>query len=464
MRLQKIGSAILGALCISGLGMSSLMSVSAASGYTKLSGEFERTLDSSKLRGNPNITFDKNHLVNNKKFKPIYNIGKDSNIEFEFYDDSGLFQDSKDDNGISDGTWSYPPKAMPDSRKTRANKSTGVFTFKHNGIYKLDNTGLKVKNALKVDDKFYDMDVKITMIAGKTVNSVGKNTSDLRVSYDKTWGFNIGKSNYRVGADYMSGSPYTPAQRLQFSREDTKGMEFDVDVTIYEAGTNKIAKLPFLKIGVSNLGRGTNDQYWDNIALHATSINNEKLTQNDLLGYTEKPEMILSKIGNNLVISGTAQYIDSKSPWIGYDGRKIPGDIMVNYNKFIADNSGIENGKVGLSFYHYVYSVDTQLPILAEYNNVEYKASSNGKITGTTKEAIFTGLNPHGTTTQADPKYKFNKFTADKDVKLKDGSIIKKGDKITKSQLKQAVITEDITFTAHFVYDGGQIKINKSFK
>lgn len=464
MKLRKIGSAILGALCISGLGMSSLMGVYAASGYTKLPGEFERTLDSSKLKGVPNITFDKDHLVQNRKFKPIYNIGKDSNIEFEFYDDSGLFQDSKDDNGISDGNWVYSPKAMPDSRKTRANKTTGIFTFKHNGIYKLDNTGLKVKNALKVDDKFYDMDVKITKIAGKTVNSIGKNTSDLRVSYDKTWGFTIGKSNYRIGADYMNGSPYTLAQRLQFSREDTKGMEFDVDVTIYEAGTNKIAKLPFLKIGVSNLGRGTNDQYWDNIALHATSINNEKLTQNDLLGYTEKPEMIFSKIGNNLVISGTAQYIDGKSPWIGHDGRKIPGDIMVNYNKFIANNSGIENGKVGLSFYHYVYSVGAQLPILAEYNTVEYKANSNGKITGTTKEDVFTGLNPHSTMVKADHNYKFSKFTADKDIKLKDGSIIKQGDKITKSQLKQVVITEDIIFTAHFVYDGGQIKINKSFK
>lgn len=193
----------------------------------------------------------------------------------------------------------------------------------------------------------------------------------------------------------------------------------------------------------------------------ATSINNDALTQDDFLGYTEKPEMILEKIGNRLVMSGTAQYIDGSQPWIGYDGRKIPVDIMKNYNKFIANNSGIENGKTKLSFYDYVYTGAHKIPVLAEYNNVEYKASSNGKIVGTTKEEVFTSLNPHGTKVQADPKYEFNKFTADKDVKLKDGTIIKKGSNISKSQVKEVIVTEDITFNAHFVKEVGSLKIIK---
>ncbi|MBQ3476124.1 hypothetical protein IJH26_01265 [Candidatus Saccharibacteria bacterium] len=88
-----------------------------------------------------------------------------------------------------------------------------------------------------------------------------------------------------------------------------------------------------------------------------------------------------------------------------------------------------------------------------EYYNKQYKVAyvsdDNGKITGIKKEDVLSGNNPTGSTQEPNEGYEFTHWTADVDVTLKDGKVIKAGEKITEAQIKQVVVTQDIEFKAY---------------
>ncbi|MDU4334969.1 MAG: InlB B-repeat-containing protein, partial [Finegoldia magna] len=95
---------------------------------------------------------------------------------------------------------------------------------------------------------------------------------------------------------------------------------------------------------------------------------------------------------------------------------------------------------------------------------INYTTDGNGQVkegenfVDNTKEEVELKSNPKGTDTQAKEGYKFSHWTADKEITLNDGTKIAAGEKITEEQLKQAVITEPLTFTAHFVQDEFNVK------
>ena len=99
---------------------------------------------------------------------------------------------------------------------------------------------------------------------------------------------------------------------------------------------------------------------------------------------------------------------------------------------------------------------------------INYTTDGNGLVkegenfVANTKEEVELKSNPKGTETKANDGYKFSHWTADKEITLKDGTKIPAGEKITEEQLKQAVITEPLTFTAHFVQD--KFKVKHEFK
>ncbi|MDU5587691.1 MAG: SHIRT domain-containing protein, partial [Finegoldia magna] len=99
---------------------------------------------------------------------------------------------------------------------------------------------------------------------------------------------------------------------------------------------------------------------------------------------------------------------------------------------------------------------------------INYTTDGNGQVkegenfVDKTKEEVELKSNPKGTETKANEGYKFSHWTADKPIKLSDGTEIKAGEKITEDQLKQAVITEPLTFTANFVKD--EFKVKHEFK
>ena len=99
---------------------------------------------------------------------------------------------------------------------------------------------------------------------------------------------------------------------------------------------------------------------------------------------------------------------------------------------------------------------------------INYTTDGNGQVkegenfVATTKEEVELKTNPKGTETKANDGYKFSHWTADKEITLKDGTKISVGGKITEEQLKQAVITEPLTFTAHF--ENNEFKVKHEFK
>ena len=102
---------------------------------------------------------------------------------------------------------------------------------------------------------------------------------------------------------------------------------------------------------------------------------------------------------------------------------------------------------------------------------INYTTDGNGQVkegenfVDNTKEEVELKSNPKGTETKAKDGYKFSHWTADKEITLNDGTKIAAGEKITEEQLKQAVITEPLTFKANFVKDApNEFNVRHEFK
>ncbi len=102
---------------------------------------------------------------------------------------------------------------------------------------------------------------------------------------------------------------------------------------------------------------------------------------------------------------------------------------------------------------------------------INYTTDGNGQVkegenfVDNTKEEVELKTNPKGTETKAKEGYKFSHWTADKEITLNDGTKIPAGTKITEEQLKQAVITEPLTFKANFVKDKpSEFNVRHEFK
>ncbi|MDU5700350.1 MAG: SHIRT domain-containing protein, partial [Finegoldia magna] len=127
---------------------------------------------------------------------------------------------------------------------------------------------------------------------------------------------------------------------------------------------------------------------------------------------------------------------------------EFQADEEVNVNKLEEDKN------------NYIYAIWAPIINYTTDGNGQVKEDKN--FVDNTKEEVELKSNPKGTETKANEGYKFSHWTADKVITLKDGTKIPAGEKITKEQLKQAVITEPLTFTAHFAQD--EFKVTHEFK
>ncbi|MBR3116081.1 hypothetical protein IKF30_02525 [Candidatus Saccharibacteria bacterium] len=86
----------------------------------------------------------------------------------------------------------------------------------------------------------------------------------------------------------------------------------------------------------------------------------------------------------------------------------------------------------------------------AKQYEVKYVADTGGKITGITDEQVISGKNPSGSSKQPDEEYKFTHWTTDVKLTLKDNRTIEAGEEISEEDIKNVVVHQNITFTAHF--------------
>ena len=83
-----------------------------------------------------------------------------------------------------------------------------------------------------------------------------------------------------------------------------------------------------------------------------------------------------------------------------------------------------------------------------EFAQITYDSDEYGTITGEESEDIEVGESPNGSSSKANTGYVFAYWVADVDVELKDGTTIAAGDPITDDQVKDIVVTENISLTA----------------
>ncbi len=85
---------------------------------------------------------------------------------------------------------------------------------------------------------------------------------------------------------------------------------------------------------------------------------------------------------------------------------------------------------------------------------VSYNATGHGSINGIASEKVRMNESPSGSTHAAENGYRFTHWTADKDVTLNDGTQIKAGEAIADEQVRNIVVTADVTLTAIFEEEG----------
>ncbi len=91
---------------------------------------------------------------------------------------------------------------------------------------------------------------------------------------------------------------------------------------------------------------------------------------------------------------------------------------------------------------------------------VVYKSDKYGKITGITEEILEYKESPSGTTKTVNNGYKNLKWAVDKDVKLKDGTVILSGSPISETEIKEIVVSDDLVITAYHYVKKFTVKYN----
>ena len=149
-----------------------------------------------------------------------------------------------------------------------------------------------------------------------------------------------------------------------------------------------------------------------------------------------------------------SEYIDSGK---GFNIETSGNDIFVKLsNKAQTDGLNMVFGFVG--------SAGSGVQYYAKQFVVKYISDDNGKISGIGEEDIIASSNPSGSASTPNSEYKFVYWIADIDVTLEDGTVIKKGEKMTLAQVKQVVVDQDITFTAiHETEDGPAVPNTGSY-
>ena len=115
---------------------------------------------------------------------------------------------------------------------------------------------------------------------------------------------------------------------------------------------------------------------------------------------------------------------------------------------FVKADLSIQDEGLNIVFGYRVGSAASAIAYYSPQLMVNYTSDDNGAITGLKNEEVLPGGTPLGSTSTPDDGYRFDRWVADKDVKLTDDTEIEAGNPITSEQVAQIVVTEDLTLTA----------------
>ncbi len=96
----------------------------------------------------------------------------------------------------------------------------------------------------------------------------------------------------------------------------------------------------------------------------------------------------------------------------------------------------------------YANAAGSAIRFYANQATINYESDANGVISGIATETIVHGENPSGSSTTPNDHYVFSHWVADKDVTLTDDTVIVAGEPLTPAQVKQVIVSGELTFTA----------------
>ena len=274
----------------------------------------------------------------------------------------------------------------------------------------------------------YVSHVKIKSIVPEGLSTLSENGDNLIVGVNKSngWlfvGFNIYPDNQCTEGTELEG-----ITNLK-SDEETR-VFVETEITLNKKGESEPFVSNELYFGITDI-----DQAQSYKILNEGS----KLTKSNMFTVSaESLQPTDSELKNMFVESGN--YIYSE-----YDGLSVNNVDDSNVLVKIDTASQAEGLDV---VYGFAKQAGSGLDYFAKQYVVNYKSDKNGEITGIKKEDVVAGQNPTGSTEKPSKGYVLQYWTADVDVTIDDGIVIKAGKKITAAQIKKVVVSSNITFTA----------------
>ncbi len=162
-----------------------------------------------------------------------------------------------------------------------------------------------------------------------------------------------------------------------------------------------------------------------------------------------------TKQGETVSVSTDNEAKSHKSMLYVPHGNEVEFNITVKegylLDKVLVDGKEVTPTKKADGTYTYkIPELDKEHTVQASYRKPEvtYISDANGSV-DKSSEVVSVKGNPTGSTDTPNAGYEFTNWTADKDVKLTDGTTVKAGSPLTDAQIKQIVVTEDIKLTAN---------------
>ena len=233
-----------------------------------------------------------------------------------------------------------------------------------------------------------------------------------------------------------------------FPLESSNGalLFIETNIKLYEKANNEIFTSNELYFGLSDV----------DAAQSFKVLNSGNMLSKDIMYVKSLTAMQPSATETNLrnKFVGNGNYIYSEFNPTAEESKQRNIDITDSNNCiFVKTNTTTQKEGLRMVF-GFAGSAGSGTVYYVKQFKVTYDSDSYGKITGIEHEDVVAGNNPSGSTQEPNEGYSFEYWVADVDVTLKDGTVIKAGEKMNAEQIRNVVVDKDVRFTAIHSSDG----------
>lgn len=281
------------------------------------------------------------------------------------------------------------------------------------------------------------IDIKVTLI-----RSVSNRSNDQTMyTYSAGSSVEFGRNIYDQDGNLLFDT--------HFHEEPTyPGVFFQFHIDVYKAGTQDKVEIPRIYFEISDID-----------AAQSYKLVSEPLSSSKMYAKSDPP----FDTNQGITTSSQAQHnYFNESTGVIYSSYCTQYTSPVcddgeNYDTFLSDGDANVYTKLSKVYdegidiiYGFHIRAGSGIGLTTEQYRVSYVADDGGSVSADYEDVLADDTIKDGPTPIPDEGYEFVNWTADQDVTLKDGTVIHRGQPITMDQIKQIIVTEDISFTAHF--------------